>query len=127
MATTERMAARAYRNFYGEGPPGPLALDTWVRVVSSVCEAIAGERAELQWLPYDLDLQDTAGISAVYIVPDTEETEPCLVAETVGGPKPYMRIWPRMPEAGVEWAWVLHRTACPLWTMSASRTGGTTT
>lgn len=118
MPISDALIHLAYRKFYNDhDPAGPSTVEVWRRLIGCVIEAISQDNSGVRWQPLDLDLQDTAGITAIHLQPAGVGIEPCLIAETVGGRKPYMRVWPRNPELGVEWGLILSATSFPLWTM----------
>lgn len=65
----------------------------------------------------DLDLQETGGIVAVYLLPSLDDAEEaCLIAEIASGPKRFVRLWSKDRYAGpVEFGWTLSERAVLLW------------
>lgn len=65
------------------------------------------------------DIQDTNGVQAIYIQPRSEGVQACISFEMVGGPKRYMRVWPREDEGTgrLEWGWSLSETAEKVWSL----------
>lgn len=55
------------------------------------------------------------GVVSIWLTPRSEDVQPSLSIEVIGGPKRYLRIWLDKMSAQPEWGWVLHDTAVKLW------------
>jgi hypothetical protein len=81
------------------GPGGDELREAWEGLEHTLMALCLASGAE----PAGVDL---GPVVAVYVAPETDDQEPCIVVEMVGGPKRYARLWPRKPHQ-VEWGWTL--------------------
>lgn len=81
------------------GPGGDALKEAWVHLEETLMALILANDAAETGI-------DLGPVVAVYAAPETDDQEPCIVVEMVGGPKRYARFWPR-GDGRIEWGWVL--------------------